>query len=239
VVSASSFAASVEQVLLAACVFWLLTANRGFFGAALVGRALSDPQTWGFALAVGMLLVVAHFFLWRCLPTAGRSSRLLALLFVATALAAHFTQAYGVYLDPTMLRNVLRSDLAEARELFSGALLLQLLLYAGLAVDGPLADPDRAPSDAACNRGATGAATRRRHRGSCAAGGVQALLVADAPAQGSALPDHAGQLPVVAGQRGGDGRAWARQLPRRAIGLDAVHRVRAGRPAASRWSSCW
>ena len=124
--------ASVEQVLLAACVFWLLTANRGFFGAALVGRALSDPQTWGFALAVGMLLVVAHFFPLALLANRWTVKPLLALLFVATALAAHFTQAYGVYLDPTMLRNVLRSDLAEARELFSWALLLQLLLYAGL-----------------------------------------------------------------------------------------------------------
>jgi lipid A ethanolaminephosphotransferase len=41
-------------------------------------------------------------------------------------------QIYGVYLDPSMLRNVLRTDMAEARELFSWDLLLHLLLYAVL-----------------------------------------------------------------------------------------------------------
>ena len=57
---------------------------------------------------------------------------LLAVLIVTTALASHFMQAFGVYLDPTMLRNVMRTDVAEARELFSWALLPQLLVYAVL-----------------------------------------------------------------------------------------------------------
>lgn len=41
-------------------------------------------------------------------------------------------QTYGVYLDPSMLRNVLRTDIAEARELFSWRLFAHVLLYAGL-----------------------------------------------------------------------------------------------------------
>jgi lipid A ethanolaminephosphotransferase len=39
---------------------------------------------------------------------------------------------FGVYLDPSMLRNVMRTDVSEARELLAPALWLQLLLYAGL-----------------------------------------------------------------------------------------------------------
>ncbi len=36
--------ATVEQLLLVASVFWMLTANRAFFGAALKDRnGLSDP----------------------------------------------------------------------------------------------------------------------------------------------------------------------------------------------------
>jgi glucan phosphoethanolaminetransferase (alkaline phosphatase superfamily) len=39
---------------------------------------------------------------------------LLALLLVVVAFATHFMQHYGVYLDPSMLRNVLRTDVAES-----------------------------------------------------------------------------------------------------------------------------
>ena len=38
---------------------------------------------------------------------------------VGTAFASHFMDRFGVYLDPSMLRNVLRTDAKEARELFS------------------------------------------------------------------------------------------------------------------------
>ena len=39
-------------------------------------------------------------------------------------------QAFGVYLDPSMVRNVLRTDVAEARELLSWSLLPHLVVYA-------------------------------------------------------------------------------------------------------------
>lgn len=124
--------ATVEQLLLVASVFWMLTANRAFFGAALKDRALSDLTTWGFAIALGVFLVAAHFFLLALLANRWTVKPLLALLIVSTAVASHFMKAYGVYLDPSMLRNVIRTDVAEARELFSWTLLTQLLLYAVL-----------------------------------------------------------------------------------------------------------
>ncbi|WP_287634194.1 DUF1705 domain-containing protein, partial [Accumulibacter sp.] len=122
--------ATVEQLLLVASVFWVLTANRAFFGAALKERALSDVQTWSFVLALGVLLVAVHFFLLALVANRWTVKPLLTLLIVTTALASHFMQGYGVYLDPSMLRNVIRTDVAEARELFSWGLLPQLLVYA-------------------------------------------------------------------------------------------------------------
>ena len=41
----------------------------------------------------------------------------LVVLIIGTAFATHFVQSYGVYLDPSMLRNTLHTDVAEAREL--------------------------------------------------------------------------------------------------------------------------
>jgi lipid A ethanolaminephosphotransferase len=124
--------ATVEQLLLVASVFWALTANRAFFGAALRDRVLSDVQTWSFVLALGVLLVAVHFFLLALVANRWTVKPLLTVLIVTTALASHFMQAYGVYLDPSMLRNVIRTDVAEARELFSWGLLPQLLVYAVL-----------------------------------------------------------------------------------------------------------
>ncbi|WP_324568577.1 phosphoethanolamine--lipid A transferase [Accumulibacter sp.] len=124
--------ASVEGVLLVASVFWALTANRSFFSAAVQDRPLSDVHTWGFALALGVLLVAVHFLLLALVTNRWTVKPLLAVLIVATAIAAHFMQSYGVYLDPSMLRNVVRTDVAEARELVSWGLLPPLAVYAAL-----------------------------------------------------------------------------------------------------------
>jgi lipid A ethanolaminephosphotransferase len=124
--------ASVEQLLLAASVFWALTANRAFFAAAIEARSGSAVQTWGFSVTLGVLLVAVHFFLLALLLNRWTVKPALALLIVSTVLASHFMQTYGIYLDPSMLRNVLHTDFGEVRELFSGPLLRQLLIYAVL-----------------------------------------------------------------------------------------------------------
>jgi lipid A ethanolaminephosphotransferase len=127
-----TLSATVEQLLLATSVFWMLTANVPFFSAALQGRAPGEPQTWSFLFALGVLLVAAHFLLLALLCNRWTVKPLLALLLLATAMAVHFMRAYGVYLDPSMLRNALRTDVAEAGELLSWTLLPQLTILVGL-----------------------------------------------------------------------------------------------------------
>jgi lipid A ethanolaminephosphotransferase len=126
------FRATVEQVVALASLFWMLAANPLFFGGALQGRALSAPATWAFAAGLAVLLFGVHFLLLLLLANRWTVKPLVAVLLVASAAAAWFMQAYGIYLDPTMLRNVLRTDLAEARELWSWGLLAHMALYAGL-----------------------------------------------------------------------------------------------------------
>ena len=124
--------ATVEQLLAAASLFWAFTANRLFLGAALKERALSEPATWAFVLALMVMLAALHFVMLAPLTNRFIVKPLLAVLIVGTAFATHFMQSFGVYLDPSMMRNVLRTDVAEARELFSWRLLPHLLLYAVL-----------------------------------------------------------------------------------------------------------
>lgn len=124
--------ATVEQVALGASLFWTLSANRPFFAAALTGRDPLDPATWGFALAMAVMLTAMHFVLVVPLASRWTVKPLLAMLTVITALAGYYMQRLGLYLDPPMLRNVLHTDMREATELVSWTLWPHLLLYAGL-----------------------------------------------------------------------------------------------------------
>jgi lipid A ethanolaminephosphotransferase len=124
--------ASVEQVVAVAAVFWALSANQAFIGATLRGHSLVDLSIWSYGLSMLLLVTALHAFIlllvanrWTVKPVAG-------VLLVATAFATYFTGTYGVYLDPSMLRNVLHTDLPEARELVGVELSLHLVLYAVL-----------------------------------------------------------------------------------------------------------
>lgn len=121
-----------EALLLAASLFWALAANRLFLAAALKDRSLAEPQTWGFALALLAMLASLHFLLLAPLAWRRSVKPLLALMIVVGAASSYFMQAYGAYMDPSMMRNVLRTDAAETRELLSWGMALHLLLYAAL-----------------------------------------------------------------------------------------------------------
>ena len=123
---------TVESLLLVASVFWAVTANSGFFSAALRDRSSADPTTWGFALALGLLLMSLHFLLLGLVCNRWTVKPVLVVLIISTAVATHFMQSFGVYLDPSMLRNTMRTDIAEARELWSWRLLPHLLAFAVL-----------------------------------------------------------------------------------------------------------
>jgi len=124
--------ASVETIVVAAASFWLLTANGPFLAAALKGRAPSDASTWTFAVALCAIVLAAHVLILGLVCNRWTVKPLLGVLAVGTAAAAYWMGSFGVYLDPSMLRNVLRTDVAEAGELLSPGLALHLALYAGV-----------------------------------------------------------------------------------------------------------
>ncbi|MFM8769373.1 MAG: phosphoethanolamine transferase, partial [Rubrivivax sp.] len=127
-----TWAASAETAALALSLFWLLSANRPFLSAALKDRAWADPSAWGFALALAVMVWALHFLVVALVGVRHAFKPVAALLIVGTAFASHFMDRFGVFLDPSMLRNVLRTDAKEAGELFSWSLLPHLVWQAAL-----------------------------------------------------------------------------------------------------------
>ncbi|EHR72638.1 putative membrane-associated, metal-dependent hydrolase [Burkholderiales bacterium JOSHI_001] len=121
-----------ETLALLASLAFTLTCNGPFWREGLAGRDLAAPATWAFVLAVGVAITAAQAALLVLLLNRYSAKPVLALLVLATASATYYMQRYGVYLDTSMLRNVLRTDVKEARELFSWAMLPHGLLYAAL-----------------------------------------------------------------------------------------------------------
>ena len=122
---------STDVLAVASSLFFGFACNSAFLTGVLAGRSWIDPATWVFSAAMLVMLTALHLLLslvlhrWFARPV-------LSVLIVATAFATYYMQRFGVYLDPSMLRNVLRTDVAEASELFGLGMLPHLLFYAGL-----------------------------------------------------------------------------------------------------------
>ena len=116
--------ASIEELLLAAAVFWLLAGNQSFLREALLGRSLASGGGLQMAATLVLAVVAMHVLLLGLVAERRSVKPLLAVLTLITALASWFTSRYGIVLDPTMLRNVLRTDVAEASELLGWALFI-------------------------------------------------------------------------------------------------------------------
>ena len=81
-----------------------------------------------FIAATGLALIAVHFVLLALLFNRWTIRWLAPVLLCITASAAYFMGRYHVYIDPSMLRNVLATDVGEARDLMSWSLLPYLLL---------------------------------------------------------------------------------------------------------------
>lgn len=126
------WALSPEALLVLLALYWAGVENRGFVAGALGPAGADDAAGWGFAAALVVGVAALHVLVLA--PLAGRrvAKPVYALLIVVAALASFYTRHYGVYLDASMLRNVLHTTPSEASELIGSALVLHLALHAGV-----------------------------------------------------------------------------------------------------------
>ena len=109
------------------CAYWALTANRAFLVNA---RAALGGGQVGVLLALVALAALLHFLLLAPLMTRAWGRLTLAVLVGVAAISSHFVQALGAAMDPDMLRNAMRTQWTEARELFTPSLLVHVLVQA-------------------------------------------------------------------------------------------------------------
>ncbi len=125
-------AMTCTRLAVLAGLFFALAANVPFLSAVLAGRDPWSPSSWMFALSMLVVLAALHALLLSLVLVRPIAKPLLALLITATAFATFYMQRFGIYLDPTMLRNVLKTDPTEAGELFGWGMLPHLLLFAAV-----------------------------------------------------------------------------------------------------------
>ena len=109
---------SPELALALFSLYWALWANRPVLAAL---RQQMPGQTLPLLASV-LLLALLHYLLVAPFLFE-RATRLLLLALTAVAVfGSHFTQSLGTVLDPAMLRNLLRTNVGEARELANASL---------------------------------------------------------------------------------------------------------------------
>ena len=118
---------STESLLLGVSLYLTLVFNTPFWRALLAGRSAQDG-TFTYVLAVGVALTALNFVLLAPLLNRWTTKPLLGALILVAAIASHYAGQYGVYFDPDMLRNVVRTDPAEARELLTLGFFIHLLV---------------------------------------------------------------------------------------------------------------
>ena len=122
----------IETLALFASLFFTIACNGLFWSASLAGRSFGQTNTWLLAAGLFITIAVIHFLILCLLLNRWMAKPVLALLIAATAFATYYMSTFTVFLDPSMVRNVLRTDVKEAGELFSAGMLPSLLLYAVL-----------------------------------------------------------------------------------------------------------
>jgi lipid A ethanolaminephosphotransferase len=111
---------------------WIVaTANHTFWQHFLKIQPLTG-KGWLFAASLALAMTGLAMFLLRLLSP-GRTLRvMLSLLLVITAGASWFADTYGVAIDSEMLRNVVQTNPAEARDFIGWPLLWRIVWQAGI-----------------------------------------------------------------------------------------------------------
>ncbi|HEV7608052.1 MAG TPA: phosphoethanolamine--lipid A transferase [Steroidobacteraceae bacterium] len=122
----------VETVVLVVIAWLVATMNGAWWGGAGAGREWTDPANWLFVAACFVAIVALHFVLLAPFANRWTVRPLLTLVIISSATIAHFMRNYSVMMDPTMIQNILKTDVREAREFISWSMLGWVLLWSAV-----------------------------------------------------------------------------------------------------------
>ncbi|WP_313036477.1 phosphoethanolamine transferase [Stenotrophomonas acidaminiphila] len=120
--------AGINTLIVIVALYFTLFLNNAFFaevveksGVEGVARALLVASTAALLTAMNVLILGLLCVRWTLKP-------IVALLLIVSAAAAYNSDNYGVFFDSSMIRNVLKTDSAEAGELLTWGLFLSVLV---------------------------------------------------------------------------------------------------------------
>lgn len=117
-----------HNVLTMLVALWLmLTMNLPFWHTVWLGVGGMSNDSPLFLLSLPLFVWIWLYVLISLLVWGRLTKPVLSLLVLVSAGASYFMNSYGIVIDYNMLTNMLQTDVAEARELFNGRLLLWLL----------------------------------------------------------------------------------------------------------------
>ena len=112
-----------ETLALAVSLWFTAACNTPFWNTLLAPGEPATAASPALIAACVLMLTEAHMIVLVVFLNRWTTRPLLTLLVIGTAFAAYYMQRYFVYLDPSMLRNILRTDAREATELLSWSML--------------------------------------------------------------------------------------------------------------------
>ncbi len=122
----------MEVVLLLVAIYFALTANGAFWAEVRQTGILDGTRGIKLYIGITLALIGLHGLLFGLLLNRWIVKPVLSLLLLVTAATAYFSSKYAVYMDPSMIRNALRTDVAEARELMTADLWWTVLVMGAL-----------------------------------------------------------------------------------------------------------
>lgn len=113
---------------------WIVLTSTGSFWQVFAKDQAGSRHVWMFSASLALAFTGLNLFLLRILAP-GRALRwMLSVVLVVTALDSWFMDSFGVAIDTDMLRNVLETDVAEARDFIGLPMFWRLLWQAGIPI---------------------------------------------------------------------------------------------------------
>jgi lipid A ethanolaminephosphotransferase len=119
---------SSEVITLVSSLFFTLTCNNFFWHELVRKQDLTHPHTWLIILCTAIALTGLQWFLLLLVINRWTFRMVMIILFLITSMTVYFMATFHVYIDPTMLTNVLSTDYQESKELLQWRILPYFLL---------------------------------------------------------------------------------------------------------------
>ncbi|MCW8410459.1 phosphoethanolamine--lipid A transferase [Legionella sp. PATHC035] len=107
---------SSELITLVCSLFFTLACNSSFWTELLQGKELANPHTWFVIFCTATAITGLQWFLLLLVINRWTFKWFTMGLLLVTSVAVYFMSTFHVYIDPTMITNVVSTDYQESSE---------------------------------------------------------------------------------------------------------------------------